>query len=121
MKVSVDGFDFNTDQVEIVFDDGRKLVIDPEYISAQAADVESLSDAILTPLEVLFDPDNGSDDECVVDLSNNGSMEFDKSDGTIRYFDSDGNCQDKWEPGDESYDQYKSDYFPELEVDEDSQ
>lgn len=60
----------------------------------------------------------GDEDEAVVDLSNNGSMEFDRTDGTIRYHDSDGNCQDKWEPGDESYDKYKADYFPTLEVDE---
>lgn len=116
MLVKVDGFEFNTDQVEIVFDSGRKLLIDPDYVTA-IDEGNNDSDGNLTPIDVLFEG-SYDDDECVVELSNNGSMEFDKSDGTIRYFDSDGNCQDKWSPGDESYDRYKSDYFPELQVSE---
>lgn len=51
-----------------------------------------------------------------VNLSNNGSIEFDEDDGAIRYFDSDGNCEDLWRPGDESYDRYKNDYFPDCEA-----
>lgn len=55
-------------------------------------------------------------DKTIVELSNNGSMEFDIDDGTIRYIDSDGNCQDLWRPGEENYNEYKNDYFPNCEI-----
>ena len=51
-------------------------------------------------------------DEFVVALNNNGTIEFDSDDGTIRYYDSDGNCEGKWEPGEAEYDRYKTDHFP---------
>lgn len=59
--------------------------------------------------------------EHIIDLSNNVQMEIDPKDGTIRYYDSDGNCQDLWRIGDESYDRYKNDYFPEVEIEDQGQ
>ena len=61
--------------------------------------------------------EDDNDDDCVVELSNNGSMEIDKEDGIIRYIDSDGNCQDKWEPGEEGWQRNKDQYFADVELD----
>lgn len=55
-----------------------------------------------------------------IELNNGGAMEWDGDDGTIRYIDADGNCADKWEPGDEGYDSKKATYFPQHQVPEEN-
>jgi len=72
----------------------------------------------LVDSEMLDERDYGEPLFSVV-LSNGDSFEFDITDGTIRYIDDAGICQNKWEPGDEEYASYKADYFPELEISED--
>ena len=42
-----------------------------------------------------------------------GVLQFDPSDGSIRFIDDHGNTEEVWEPGDEDYDNYRS-YFPEV-------
>lgn len=58
-------------------------------------------------------------DKYIVELSNGGAMEFDPSDGTIRYIDSDGNTENVWKTDDEEYDTYKDQYFPDADMDDD--
>ena len=40
-----------------------------------------------------------------------GILEWD-TDGTIRYIDDYGNTEGVWRPGDDDYETYKSQYFP---------
>ena len=48
----------------------------------------------------------------VFTLNNNGTLELDPDDGTIRYVDVHGNSEGVWEPGDDEYDHYRQ-FFPE--------
>ncbi len=59
--------------------------------------------------------------EYEVELSDGGCIEFDPEDGTIRWIDVWGNCEGKWKVGEEEYDQYKKDYFPNVEVEDNSE
>lgn len=65
--------------------------------------------------------ENNELDDYTVELRNGGSMEFDPSDGTIRYNDCDGNCENIWKTDDPEYDNWKSQYFPDAEVDPDDE
>lgn len=42
-----------------------------------------------------------------------GVLQFDPSDGNIRFIDDHGDTEGSWEPGDEDYDNYRS-FFPEA-------
>jgi len=122
MKVLVDGCEFDTDQVEIIFNDGGKLLIDPYHVSV-SHDGDSLSDAHVMEINELFnrniekDEEDEEDEEdgCVVGF-HNGSMEIHKFDGTISYFDNDGNCCEKWIVGDWMWKKYKDEFFPDVEI-----
>ena len=67
------------------------------------------------------DDEDINGDEFTVELSNGGCMEFDPSDGTIRYIDSDGNSEGVWTTDDPEYDSYKDQYFPDAELDPDDE
>lgn len=60
-------------------------------------------------------------DDYIVELRNGGSMEFDPSDGTIRYNDCDGNCENVWKTDDPEYSNWKDQYFPDVEIDPDDE
>lgn len=70
------------------------------------SDVEEV-DEYGNTLPDLKDPD---ENHKTVELNNGGCLEWDN--GTIRYVDCDGNTEGVWEPGDDGYDTYKSQYFP---------
>lgn len=56
-----------------------------------------------------------------VELSDGGVMEFDPEDGTIRYRDQHGNCENIWRVGDPDYEATKQQYFADehLSIDSD--
>jgi len=49
-----------------------------------------------------------------------GVFTFDPADGEIRYTDNHGNSEGVWRPGELEYDQYKAQYFPTNEVEEEA-
>jgi len=53
-----------------------------------------------------------ANDPCTVILSNNGTLELDPDDGTIRYIDEHGNTEGIWTPGDDEYDNYRKFFGP---------
>jgi hypothetical protein len=74
------------------------------------------------PIDAALPGDEEDDeDEYTVELGNGGCMEFDPSDGAIRYIDSDGNTENVWYTDDPEYDQTKEQYFPEAEIDPDDE
>lgn len=51
MLVKVNGYEFRTNQVEIVFESGRNLTIDPDYVTT----CDENEETAVTPVDVLFD------------------------------------------------------------------
>jgi hypothetical protein len=52
-------------------------------------------------------------DPNIVNLENNGTLEYDADDGVIRYRDCQGNCEGIWEPGEPEYEHYRG-FFSNL-------
>ncbi len=71
-------------------------------------DVYTLTD--VEEVESLPDPKDPNLNYDEVELNNGGCLEWDN--GTIRYIDCDGNTEGVWQPGDDDYQTYKSQYFP---------
>ena len=63
----------------------------------------------------LFEDDDEGD-VFEVELGDGSCMEFDDSDGTIRYRDEHGNCEQIWRVGDKDYDAKKEEYFADVEI-----
>jgi hypothetical protein len=57
-----------------------------------------------------------TNEDYVVDLGAQGSIEIDPEDGVIRGFDAEGTCQDRWEPCGVGYGKVKRKHFPDFEL-----
>lgn len=74
----------------------------------------------------LLHPDHRVEELSASDLDTNevevegGVFTFETDDGTIRYTDNHGNSEGVWRPGEPEYDQYKAQYFPTNEVEEEA-
>lgn len=90
--------DFDQDDMECTAEEHAASMLE-EFIEHAQAMLKTLN---LNPDEVEID---------------GGVMSW-EDDGTIRYMDNHGNTEGVWEPGDEGYDQYKTDYFPNHKIEE---
>jgi hypothetical protein len=98
--------------MEITDEDHRRFYADETYVSLEYLSTQMTLEETLLAANAGLPLDNPHE----VDLRNGGSMEIDPDDGTIRYYDCDGNCENVWAVDDEEYARYKADYFPNVEI-----